>query len=430
MVLRTPASRQDPWLLASNRAIQRALRIVTGVPIGAPLSRHHSERTGHAGAVIATTSSLFTPPSRFRNKSRSVNPIRVSVYRRNAHRDRLRHGAGLEPGGPVPRAAVQLVRQRRAQPDIHLLRAGGVHEGRAPGLAGDDPAEGTGPLQGALRGGHPDIEAAVVGPGVREGRDATGDLPDVAEQHAGRPAVEPVGAVDAHLDRYRLVADLAHAGPHVRQAAEPLLEAAVGVTDHAAVETGAGHDREVLAVQLAEVEPAAGTAQAGPHRLGQVRRDAEVAGEQVRGTGRQDRDRDVGAGERVDAVLYHSVPAPDEDQFSTGVAGPARLPGGFAALRYLVPQRLVVALFGEQPAQLGEAAAEGLPAMRDDRDPHGRVVPTDRQMESSVDTRCPRTSAGRSSPRCSRTPSRGASTTASCPRPPTGRWSRRRGPGW
>src|SRR5205814_2663428 len=95
-----------------------------------------------------------------------------------------------------------------------------------------------------------DVGPAVVGAGVHERRDAAADRADVAEQHAARVAVEPVLAVDADRRRHRLVAHLPQAGPDVGQPAHTVLEAAVGAADEFAVEPGAGHHAEVLAVYL------------------------------------------------------------------------------------------------------------------------------------------------------------------------------------
>ena len=86
----------------------------------------------------------------------------------------------------------------------------------------------------------------------------------------------------------------------------------VCVIDHLCVESGPGHDSEVFAVQLAEIEPPARTVEGYAYGLREVGRDTEVAGELVRGTGRDDRDDGVRAGEPVHTPLNHAVAAPHE----------------------------------------------------------------------------------------------------------------------
>ena len=89
----------------------------------------------------------------------------------------------------------------------------------------------------------------------------------------------------------RRLADVLRARPDVGEPAEAILEAAVGVADHARVEAGAGHDGEALAVDAADVD-AAGVAAARPMStacsmsFGMPRFD----GQQVGGAGGQDRD--------------------------------------------------------------------------------------------------------------------------------------------
>ena len=56
------------------------------------------------------------------------------------------------------------------------------------------------------------------------------------------------------------------------------------------------------------------TAEADRHGLLDVLRDAEVGSEQVRSAGRENRERRVRAGHRVDAALDGAVAAPDEEQ--------------------------------------------------------------------------------------------------------------------
>ena len=103
-------------------------------------------------------------------------------------------------------------------------------------------------------------------------------------------------------------------GPHIGQSPEAVLQAAVGLLHHDGVEAGAGHDREALAVDHADVEAAPGPVQGDVDRGGQVVGHAEVGGQQVGGAGRQDGDGDVCARHRVDAALHGPVAAPQEEQ--------------------------------------------------------------------------------------------------------------------
>ena len=103
-------------------------------------------------------------------------------------------------------------------------------------------------------------------------------------------------AVDVDLRPERLRRRCFRAGPDVGQAAEAILQAAVGVADHPRVEARAGHDREALAVEAPDVEAAPAAGEPDLHRLLDVLRDSEVGREQVRGSGRDDRDGRAGAG--------------------------------------------------------------------------------------------------------------------------------------
>ena len=165
------------------------------------------------------------------------------------------------------------------------------------------------------------------------------------------------------------------AGPDVRGAAEPVLSVPSASLDHRGVEADAGHDREVLAVEASDVELAPLAVQPDRDGLLDVLRDAEVRREQVGGAGRQDRERCVRAGERVDAALHHPVAAPDEEQL--GALGERRfdLLRRVRALRHLDPERVVDALPRQLAPQLGQAAAERLAGVGDHRDLRHRSAP-------------------------------------------------------
>src|SRR6266536_776972 len=156
--------------------------------------------------------------------------------------------------------------------------------------------------------------------------------------------------------------------PVQRYASRPALQVALGVADHLRVETHPGHDRDVLAVHLAEVEPAALAMQPDADRLGQVVRDPEVGGEQVGRTSRDDGDGGPRTGQRVHAPLDHAVTAPDENQASAMLERLPDLPGRLPALRHLVPQWVCHPHVAQLLTQLVQPAVEGLPPVRDNGD--------------------------------------------------------------
>ena len=162
----------------------------------------------------------------------------------------------------------------------------------------------------------------------------------------------------------RLRAQVLRARPDVGEPAEAVLQAAVGVADHARVEAGAGHHGEALAVDPPDVD-AARAARTEPISTAclDVLRDAEVGGEQVGGAGRDDRERRLVPGEDVDAALHHAVAAPHEDQL--GARASSAFSTCFGALRLFGTSRqndVGHAAPLEHAPQLGQAAAEGLAA--------------------------------------------------------------------
>ena len=159
-----------------------------------------------------------------------------------------------------------------------------------------------------------DFEPAVVGARVFEHLDAAEEATDVAHEDAARRACVPGHAVDDDLRLERLRPQVLGAGPDVGDATEAVLQAPFRLLDHRGVEAGAGHDGEPLPIEAAEVEHMAVTAEADRHGLLDVLRDAEVGREQVRSAGRENRERRVRAGHRVDAALDGAVAAPDEEQ--------------------------------------------------------------------------------------------------------------------
>jgi hypothetical protein len=122
----------------------------------------------------------------------------------------------------------------------------------------------------------------------------------------------------------------------------------------------------------ADVDPAARSVKADGDGLCDVDGNAEVAREQVRRSGRDDHERCIRAGDDVDAALHHSVSAPGDDHVR---ARRERVPHSLRrrlALRHLVPDWIDDALARQRVPELGQAAAQGLAGMCDDRDSHGR----------------------------------------------------------
>ena len=105
-------------------------------------------------------------------------------------------------------------------------------------------------------------------------------------------------------------------------------------------------------------------------RLLDVRRDAQVRREEVRGAGGDDREARVPARELADAAADGAVAAPGEHEVGALVEGAAHLRGRLLGLRHLVPERVRVPAVGEDAAQLRQTAAERLLGVGDDRDPH------------------------------------------------------------
>ena len=188
-----------------------------------------------------------------------------------------------------------------------------------------------------------DLESTVVGARVLEHLDTAEEPTDVADENAGRVADVPGVAVDLDLRLERLRAKVLRAGPDIGGPSEAILERAVGLLDHRSVEAGAGHDGEVLALELADVELAPFPVQPDRNRALDVLRDAEVRREKVGGAGRQDRERvSVPASRRHS--LHRAVAAPDEEQLGAFAEHAFYLLRREAALRHFDPERVVDAL--------------------------------------------------------------------------------------
>ena len=215
---------------------------------------------------------------------------------------------------------------------------------------------------------HAELEQAVLRRGAVERLHPAEERADVADEQAARVALVPEVAVhlDARLER--LDTQILGCRPDVREAPVAVLRAAVGVADHAGVETRAGHDREVLAVHLPQVELPLLAREPDLDGFRDVVGNAQVRREEVRRSRRQDRERGVGAGHHVDAALHHAVAAPGEDRL--GALGERLLDalGRVLALRNLGPDRIAHAGFLQHLAELLEPASHRLARVGDDGD--------------------------------------------------------------
>ena len=159
------------------------------------------------------------------------------------------------------------------------------------------------------------LELPVVGLRIFEHLDPAEELAHVAEQDAARFALVPADAIHFDLGAKGLRTQVLRPRPHVGNATEALLETAVcRISDHRGIEARAGHDREALAVEAADVEAAALAAQPDLDGLLDVLRDPKVGCEQIRRARWDDRKAHGRAGEHIDAPLHHPVPAPGEDE--------------------------------------------------------------------------------------------------------------------
>lgn len=141
-------------------------------------------------------------------------------------------------------------------------------------------------------------------------------LPHVADKNARDAAFEHGVAVDLDVRLRPAAAQAPGSGVHVRGLSDAVLEAAVGLLDHAGVEASTRHHSEALAIHRSRVDRSALAVQADSHRRAYVVWDAQVFRQQVRRARGNDRQGGARAGDGVDASLNGSVAAPDKDQLS------------------------------------------------------------------------------------------------------------------
>ena len=232
-------------------------------------------------------------------------------------------------------------------------------------MADRGPRERPYPLPCPFSRHHCNVELAVVRARVFERRDPAADGADVGHQHAAGLLVEPDLAVDLDLRFHGSRAHVASARPDVGSSAEAVFQTSVCIADHQRVEAESGHDGEMFAVHLPDVQGAVAAVQPHLHALLEVDGDAQVVGQQVGSARGDDRDRDVGSDCSVDAALHAAVTTPNEDQLRAELHRLLEPGGSLATLRDLEPNRVGHTLLVEHVAQPAEAGAEHLLAMGD-----------------------------------------------------------------
>src|SRR5689334_8093530 len=303
--------------------------------------------------------------------------------------DRDRGGLHLDGEGAnlLAVASVHLVKNLAIQLDLDLLRRRRLDERRPLRMADGGACKRSHPVGDAVGVYHAELEPAVVRASVLEHLDTAEEAADVAEEDAARGSGVPGCPVHLDLRLERLRPEVLRAAPDIGDPSEAILELAVGLLDHRGVEAGAGHDREALAVEPADIELAPFSVQADRHSTPDVLRDPQVRREQVGGAGGQDRERRLRARQRVDRALDHPVAAPDEEQLGTVREGTLHLLGRELALRHLDPHRIRDPSALQLAPQLGQAAAEGLAGVRDHGDlGHRAASPDARETSTSAET--------------------------------------------
>ena len=291
-----------------------------------------------------------------------------------------------------PVAAVELVTDLPAQLDLdRALRFGRLHEGRFACRAERSARQRAGPFEDALGADDTELKETVVWLSVLEHLDPAEDARHVADEDAARLARVPADAVHLDFGAERLCPQALRPGPHVGDASDPVLEAAVGAAeDHRCVEADAGHHREA---------PARGSV---PHRA--LRRspwsptatapstcswNAEIRREEICGTGRNDCESRLRACEDVHATLHHSIAAPREHELGAVVSalGEPAWAGALVAFLHFAPERFIADALGrEYAAKLKQAAAKRLARSAQRRRPSSPQPPSRAAADAAAKT--------------------------------------------
>ena len=126
---------------------------------------------------------------------------------------------------------------------------------------------------------------------------------------------------------------MAQGGGHVGERPNACLPGGVGIADHHGVEADAGHHREHLASGLAEVDLLRGAVDRDVDGFVGIGADAEVAGEKVAGTGRDDRKWCARPRESSRTGAHRAVATADDDEGGASRDRGLRLPGARVVLR-------------------------------------------------------------------------------------------------
>ena len=295
---------------------------------------------------------------------------------RDAHSERARLDLDLEPLDLLALASVDLVEDLAVELDVDALGLRRLHERGLADRADRRASDRARPLPEGLGVGHADLEQPVLGRRAVERLHPTEERADVADEQAARVALVPEVAVhlDARLEG--LDPQVLGGSPDVREAPVAILRAAVGVADHARVETCARHDREVLAVHLPQVELPLPAVEPDVHGFRDVVRDVQIRCEQVRRSRRKDRESGIAACHHVDTALHHAVAAPREDRLCAFLERLLDPLGRVLALRDLRPDRIRDSGSLEHLPELLEPPTHRLARVGDDGDlGHGVLSP-------------------------------------------------------
>ena len=231
-----------------------------------------------------------------------------------------------------------------------------------------------------------------------------------------------VGPVDGDLRLERLLPQAARPAPQVGRAADALLEV-VGAADHRRVEADAGHHREALVLEPADVEPPARAAQPDrrPRASMSVGMPRFVANRFAVPAGMTAR-RASSPGELADAAPDGAVAAPGEDEVGALVERPPHLLRRPLGLGHLVPERILDPLRREHAAQLGQPAVEPLLRVRDDGDLHDATCARLRLRDGAAAPRGRRAAAAAAAARQAKSRTSTAPTPTSTPPATSSGW--------
>ena len=255
----------------------------------------------------------------------------------------------------------------------------------------------------AACGEHDGIQHAVVRPRIRQQREAAAQQAHVADDQRFGPHPAGSAAVGADGHPHRPVTQVTNRRDRVGEPAEPLLQRLAGTDQHLRIQAQACHHDEQRPVRPAHVNRLLRAAERDRERLVQVGRQADVAGEQVTGAQRDDRQRYSRAGDAFRARGDGAVTAAGEHEVDPGGHGQPGLAPAGVLRRRLQPERLVPATFVHDPA---DRLAERLVLIQLGRVHHDRG-PAHRRIRPDAirrPTTCPTPAPARAAAAASGTP--------------------------